>query len=360
MVLWQAVLPSDGVGGIAASRGLVVVGCRDLSDQDDLFLAFDAQNGLPLWQVQYPAPGALDYGNSPRATPLIDRGKVYLLGALGHLTCVDAKTGLIQWQRDLGRECQIPALDWGLAGSPLISEGKLIVQPGGERGSLLALNPETGETIWQWGTVPPGHSSPVTISVGGRKQLISYDKWTLGGWDLKTGQRLWSVVPRRPNDFNVPTPIVIGKRLFVATENNGSRIYDFDDNGILKPLPSSHEASLCPDSHTPVVVGDRIIGVSEGLHCLSISGGLSRVWISDDEAFQEYASLIASSSRVLALTMNCELVLFSPTGQTFQPISRLSLSDDGTETLSHPAIMNKRLYVRLGQTLQCLALELPR
>ena len=40
----------------------------------------------------------MDYGNSPRATPVIDAGRAYLHGAFGHVTCVELATGKVVWE----------------------------------------------------------------------------------------------------------------------------------------------------------------------------------------------------------------------------------------------------------------------
>ena len=77
-----------GLSGVAATQQYVVVADRDPLDHFDVFRCLDAQSGQQLWQIQYAAPGNLDYGNSPRATPVIRDGLVYLLGAFGDLHCV--------------------------------------------------------------------------------------------------------------------------------------------------------------------------------------------------------------------------------------------------------------------------------
>jgi len=371
---WQALLPGDGMGGLAVSKEAMVVGCRDLLDTADVFTAFDLDTGIALWEVIYPAPGKLDYGNSPRATPLIAGEKVYLFGAFGHLTCASMKTGEIEWQRNLAEDYATPELDWGLVGSPLLVDGKLIVQPGGTKGTLVALDPSTGDELWKEGILPPGHTSFIAADVAGRTQVIGYDKLTLGGWDIKTGQRLWSVAPKLTGDFNVPTPIVLRNPnakedekstnpwLLVSTENNGTRLYAYGSDGVLKPEPLAKNEDLSPDSHTPVVVKDRLFGIGNGLHCLSLVPGddlLKPIWVAEENEFYHYGALVASNDRVLCLTHKCELLLIDATADEYTLISRLPLRDDGTETLSHPAFLGKRIFVRMGNEVSCLELELP-
>ena len=81
-----------------------------------------------------------------------------------------------------------------------------------------------------------------------RRQIVGYDKDSLGGWDVKTGERLWRLVPPRSGDFNVPTPVAVHGGIVVSTENNGTRLYRFDDAGRVIPEPAAHYADLAPDT----------------------------------------------------------------------------------------------------------------
>ena len=354
---WTRELPSDGVGGIAVADGLVIVGGRDAQDAADLWLAFDAETGEERWRILYPAPGELDYGNSPRATPLVAEGIAYLMGALGHLHAVDAATGLVLWQQNLAELFATPRLEWGLTGSPLLVDGKLIVQPGGRGACLAALDPANGKVLWKSSGEKPGHASFIVANFGDKPQLVGYDAVSLGGWDPASGERLWTVKPRLAGDFNVPTPILLdGQRLFVCTENNGARIYSLDSQGLPSPQPSASYAGLNPDSHTPVASDGRIYGVADGLHCLDANHGLRELWVSEDEAFFGYVSLIASGRRLLAYTEAAELVLLEDEGDSAQVLSRLKLASDVDGVLSHPALVGSKLYVRLGARLACFDL----
>lgn len=348
---------SEGLGGIAAAEGFVIAGCRDAADQRDEFYLLDAETGLPLGIVNYPAPGRLDYGNSPRATPLITGGRAYLFGAFGHLTCVDLETCEIAWQRNLAQEYHTPPMSWGLVGSPLLSEGKLIVQPGGLVANLAALDPISGETLWTSEGNKAGHSSCILATVSGQRQIIGYDARSLGGWDAGTGKRLWSVTPEVSGDFNVPTPSLVGELVFVATENNGSRLYRLEGSGGMKPLPLARNDDLSPDSHSPIVMNGRIYGVWDGLHCLDAHDGLKEVWLNEDEAFSGYASLIGSGNRLLALSEKGELILLEDQGSTWRESGRLRLAPRAADALSHPALSGGALYVRVGRQLSRLNLE---
>ena len=83
-VLWSAPLTGRGLAGVAATERCVIVADRDATDTRDIFRCLDARTGQATWTLEYATPGRIkDYGNSPRATPLIDQGRVYTLGGHG-------------------------------------------------------------------------------------------------------------------------------------------------------------------------------------------------------------------------------------------------------------------------------------
>ena len=61
---------------------------------------------------------------------------------------------------------------------------------------------------------------------------------------------------------------------------------------------------------------------------------------------------------MLGLTHACELILWEDTGNAARELGSLDLKPDSTETLSAPAFVGTRCYVRLGKELLCLELAL--
>ncbi|MBI3866386.1 MAG: PQQ-binding-like beta-propeller repeat protein, partial [Planctomycetia bacterium] len=357
VVIWRRPLGSQGLGGIAATRERVIVSDRDLADAADVFRCLDAQTGNELWAFRYPAAGKLDYGNSPRATPLIHGDRVFFFGAFGHLSCVDLKTGKPAWQLDTRDEFEITRkMPWGMCGSPLVAANRLILNPGGKRGSLAALDVASGEIVWRSAGRPASYGSYIAAELGGRLQVIGHDATTLGGWDAASGQRLWTITPESSNDFNVPTPIVHRGRLLVSTENNGTRMYRFSGDGKIEPQPAAVFRDLAPDTHSPVVVGERLFGISQELFCLDLKDDLKVVWQGTDDAFYAHTSLIASDDRLLVFGSTGELLLLDPHAADFKLLGRLALVPDGRDLLSHPALVGDRLYVRSHNEIVCVSL----
>lgn len=365
--LWTIPLSHAGLGGVAATERFVVIGDRNINNTGDEFRCYDAATGDLIWMVDYPADGSLDYDNTPRATPLIVAGddtllgtRVFLLGAFGQLTCADLSTGLVYWQKNIRDEFGATSeLVWGACSSPLMAGGKLIVNPGAPQASLVALDPLTGFAQWQTPGETAGYGSLMVATLGGHKQIVGHDRITLGGWDIATGQRLWTVTPPRDGDFNVPTPIEVGGKLLITTEGNGTRLYSFAD-GVANSQPTAVQMKLAPDMSTPVVVNGRAYCVCQKLFCLDAENDLAELWTLEDDAFGDYAPIITDEERLLILGHGGEILLIDITGDKPHIASRKFLFDDietrEAELYSHPAIVGNRLYVRGETSMGCFDL----
>ncbi len=60
-------------------------------------LCLDATTGNELWKHEYDCSYTISYPAGPRCTPTVDSGKVFALGAMGDLLCLDAAKGNVIW-----------------------------------------------------------------------------------------------------------------------------------------------------------------------------------------------------------------------------------------------------------------------
>ncbi|MGV3754650.1 MAG: PQQ-binding-like beta-propeller repeat protein [Verrucomicrobiota bacterium] len=355
-IVWKKGAMPSCLAGLSVSGNRLILAERDFADEHDVYRCLNTENGEFIWRVEYPARGHLDYGQSPRATPVIHQDKVYLLGAFGELRCVTLAEGKLIWKRDLPTEFEAQLPTWGMSATPLVVDDMLIVNPGGAKASLVALDCATGKTRWATPGSPAAYAAFICGEFGGHRQIVGYDQHSLGGWDVKTGKRLWQLVPPSPGDFNVPTPIAVEGGLVVTSENNGTRFYRFDDAGRIIPEPVGVYKELAPDSATPVVTRGRVYGAHNGLHSLSVQNGLKPVWQRSDDAAGDFATLIADGERLLMISLTGELVLLDASKDECVVISRLKIFEDDVEVYSHPALVGTRLYLRGGMSVLCVEL----
>jgi outer membrane protein assembly factor BamB len=264
--------------------------------------------------------------------------------------------GKLIWERRLPGEFQAELPTWGMCSTPLPIDDMLIVNPGGTSASLVALDRDTGCTRWVAPGRPAAYASFIVGEFGARRQIVGYDRLSLGGWDVKTGERLWQLQPPCEGDFNVPTPVAYNGCIAVCTENNGTRLYRFDETGRIIPIPAGEFDGLASDTVTPVVTGGRLFGAHQGLHCLDLDKGLTPVWQREDDSLGDYATLITDDERVLVITLTGELILLNGKADRCEIISRLRIFDDDVEVYSHPALVGTRLFVRGGSGIVCLDL----
>jgi len=188
-----------GTGYSAPSvRGGTLVLHHRLGDEE-IIESFDAATGKPGWRHTSPCHYRDPYGynNGPRCTPLLTEDRCYTFGVEGRLICLDLKTGKPVWQRNTAKEFEVPEAFFGVGSTPLLEDGRLIVEVGGQPNSgVVAFDAATGKTLWQsvgkanWNGAPmigwPGernytwttleksasYSSPVAATIHGRRHVF--------------------------------------------------------------------------------------------------------------------------------------------------------------------------------------------
>ena len=356
--LWRHPLTGHSPSGVAATTRFVVVADKDAAGKNDIWRRLEADSGRQVWSLEYQADKEMDYSNSPRANPVIHEGLVYLLGAMGDLHCVRLASGKVVWSMNLPIDFATDLPTWGTCSAPLIVDDMLIVNPGAKDASLVALDRLTGDVIWKSPGRAAAYASLICMPVGDGRQIVGFDATSLCGWDVRTGKRLWEVLPEEEGDFNVPTPLNVGGRVMVGTENNGARLFAFDATGKAK-LPPTTNPDLAPDMTSPVAVNGLIFGYDYGkLTCLD-AGDLSTRWTGRDRALNDYVSLIGSPSngRLLISTISGELLLIKASADKFEVVSRLKAFDGEPDVWSHPALVGNRLYIRSKNEIVCLLLD---
>jgi len=120
-------------------------------------------------------------------------------------------SGALRWTVDLGRvdmgAYDIPSYEWGPASSPIIWNGLVIIQCDTQADSfLLALNAETGETVWKTDRDElPSWGTPTIVTTPAGPELITNASRFVRGYDPKTGRELWRL--GGSSMITAPTPI---------------------------------------------------------------------------------------------------------------------------------------------------------
>jgi hypothetical protein len=113
--------------------------------------------------------------------------------------------GGLRWSVDLGRvdmgAYDIPAYEWGPASSPIVWNGLVIVQCDTQADSfLLALNAETGETVWKTDRQElPSWGTPTIVTTSAGPELVTNASNFVRGYAGTAGLRGEAGRARRPH-----------------------------------------------------------------------------------------------------------------------------------------------------------------
>ncbi len=345
-LLWKKRMAGRCDAGLAAAEGVVIAADSD-GRRNDYYWCFDAATGKQRWMAKSYNGRKLDYGSAPRATPAIYKGKVITIGAFGDVQCFDLKSGKVVWKKHYMKDYRAGKVPtWGFATAPLIFDNKLFITPN----ALMALDPNTGETIWTTKTAAANYSTFAAGKVGGVRQIIGYDATVIGGWDVASGKQLWAMPADNSKGYIVPSPVLIGGKLLLATESEDARMFKFGAGGVLNVEPACENKDLRPEMATPTAQGDLLLGISNGLICMDPNDNLKTLWIQDKEdSFRGMAHIIAAKDRALVFGDKGEMVMIRATKDKCEILGRAKLcvaASKSSVVWAPPAIADGRIFVR--------------
>jgi outer membrane protein assembly factor BamB len=129
--------------------------------------------------------------------------------------------GSIHWKHELGGlnagGFNDPGLQWGFAASPILHDGRVILQVDIHDGPYVAAwDLATGEPLWRTERpdVAPSWATPAIWQTPDGAELVT-NASIIRGYDPRTGEELWSLSPTSVQV--VASPIVGGDTLYVSS-----------------------------------------------------------------------------------------------------------------------------------------------
>jgi len=197
---WRVELPGRGPSSPIVVDGRVFVTATSGVKHDRLHvLCFDADSGKRLWERQFWATGRTATHESisgAAPTPASDGQRVFAFFSSNDLICLDLD-GNLQWYRGLSFDYPKSGNDIGMASSPTVVDGAVVVQVESQGDSFAAgIDTVTGENLWK---VPRNNrsnwASPIALpGRGGRRTAVLLQSpGGLTAHDPRTGEQLWSL-----------------------------------------------------------------------------------------------------------------------------------------------------------------------
>ena len=183
--IWRATGAGTGFSSFSASNSrLFTLGARG---NVEYVIAFDATTGKRLWEVPNGQRFRNEMGDGPRSTPTVDGDRVYAFGGTGELVCLEAASGKKLWSVNVVNQFGGNTPYWGYSESPLIVGDRIILNAGGRRASIVAINKLNGKTLWQKHNDEAGYSSPMLLRTGSLQQVVFFTGQRAWRWTLATG-----------------------------------------------------------------------------------------------------------------------------------------------------------------------------
>lgn len=331
-------------------------------------LCLDKSSGKILWdKLELEAVPRLERHTKAthcNSTPATDGKRIVAMFGSEGLFCFDMK-GEKLWSKDLGKlhaaPQDMPSLQWGFASSPILYEGKVVVQVDTITEQFLAVfDASDGKELWRQ---PRKDNSswctPIVAKTAGRTQVIANGWKEIGGYDFKTGAPLWWL--SEGGDVPVASPVLGGDRV-ILTSGHGKyrpmRAVRLDAKGDIKPpevsMTNNGVAWVHPKKgnylQTPIVVGDKVWGCSNDgiVTCFDLASGKINYEERIGGGGQGFTASPVSAGGYLFFTGELGDVFVIPVSDKFSVLATNKL--DGL-CLATPAISDGTIFYRTTEKL---------
>ena len=273
--------------------------------------------------------------------------------------------GGLRWSVDFGRvdmgAYDIPSYEWGPASSPIVWNGLVIVQCDTQADSfLIALNSETGETVWKTDRQElPSWGTPTIVNTPAGPELITNASNFVRGYDPRTGKELWRL--GGSSKITAPTPIFAGGLHIVASGRAPERPIFAIKPGARGDLTLAKDATANTNiawsktgrgSYMPTPLAYR--GV---LYVLANNGVLDAYDIATGkEIYRQRLPLVGSGYSASPVAADGKIYLSSEDGEMLvvaagDTFTHIGTNSMGETLMATPAISDGVMYVRGASTL---------
>ncbi len=354
----------------AGWSGFAVVGGRAFTQEqrgeDEAVSCYDVRTGQLVW-LHTDAARFFQWqgGAGPRATPTVDRGRVFTYGATGILNCLDATTGRAVWTRNLLTEYKLENLTWGTSSSPLVYDDAVVVTGGLTAGpTVLAFHRDTGAPLWQAGTDQATYASPILATLAGRRVVLSNNAATLTAHDPATGAIVLTYAWSEAKWPKASQPVVLpGDRVFLSAgygigcvmlkvdAMTDSKLAGAD--GMLTATQLWKTNRMKTQFNSATLRGEHLYGLDDGLlACVTVADG-QRVW--KDGRFGSGQSLLVDDLLIIQSEPG-DVVLAEAKPDGYRELARLPALS--SKTWNHPTLAGRYLLLRNDREAVCY--ELPQ
>ncbi len=357
-LVWKGAGLGTGFSTVSIAAGRIYT-MGDI-DGKSTVVALNEKDGKVVWTTKVGRAGAPGWGNfaGPRATPTVDGDLLFVICQYGEIACLNVKSGSVLWRKHFVNDFGGKLPEWGFSESPLVAGEKLLCTPGGSRGTIVALNKKTGETIWQSSsfTDNAAYASLVPATIGGVQQVVQLTAQSVAGVAIKNGKLLWRK-SRRGKTAVIPTPIVKDNYVYVSSGYGiGCNLLEISKQGDSFQAKEIYSNKNMINHHGGVLLDkDHVWGYCDrnGWVCQNFKTG-DIVW--REKRKQGKGSLVFADGcfYLRAEGRSGTVVLIEASTEGFKEKGRFDQPDRSRpRSWPHPVVADGRLYIRDQDILLC-------
>jgi len=339
-------------------------------DNQCFALALDRKTGKEIWKQPVgkagrglQGDGSREGGNQssgPLGTPACDGETVFVCSQYGDFVAFNMKDGKELWRKNIFKDLGANVMGgWGFSPSPVLDGDKVLLQIGGEGGTLAAFD-KSGKLLWRtdWLQDKAGYTSPVPVEIGGVRQYLLLASENLVGVSTE-GKMLWGAkFPARTAVCS--DPVLCGDVIMASCSYNvgaffyrvtkeGDKFTAFDFDGKREELQSHHGGI--------VAVGDHFyLLTNNNLACVEAKTG-KIVWT--DRSVGK-GSMVYVDGKLIVRSERGEgtiaMVEATPTG--YKELCKFDQPFRSEKSSwSYPVIVEGKMYIRDQNVLLCYELK---
>lgn len=340
--------------------------------EDSIFLSQQDGDNLELWRVDRTKPAVawkrplglatvkVRKGNMSSPSPVTDGRTVWALTGMGVLKAFDY-SGRELWARDFQKDYGKFGLNHGYGSSPVLDGNAVYVQVlhgmhTDEPSYIVRVDARTGKTVWRTERPTPAerespdsYTTPVIVTLGGRKELVVTGADIITGHDVETGKELWRGTGFNPEGNpahrTIASAVPSGDIVFAPTRVRPLMAFRAGGRGDVTESHRLWAFQNGPDVPSPVTDGKYFWSVNDrGIWWCLDAGTGKEMWGGQRSKPGIYSSSpLLADGKVYATNEEGLTTVIRASHEKFEILAENALND---YTLSSIAVSGGQLFLR--------------
>ncbi len=363
-LLWEATGIGMGYSSTTLTNDAIYI--TGIRGDKDVLTAF-TQDGKKKWDVEYGTMSKVQSSPESRCTPTFANGKIFVISGSGELSAV-TPAGKILWTVDYYKKYSSVVPRFGITESPVVTDNKVIVTPGGNIAAMAAFNVDNGNVVWETPSLKEGaqYVNPLLIEREGKKVIITCTPTWIIGVNAADGIILWKFnfasvnADQRGGKNYIHTPIYKDGYVFMANGYGQTAAKIKINSDGTDPELVWKNSEINPHVGGMVLIGNYIYSSTHDNNtfgrwiCVDWTTGKT-MWTTE---WYNKGSVISDEGLLYIYEEKTgNVALVRPNSEKLDIISTFKVNGGSGPYWAHPVIDKGRLFLRHGDYLACYSIK---